>query len=324
MMADFRPEQINKLTQKFLRGTITAPEMDILEKWYSEKSLENPEWLLENESREDLKQRLFQNIRARIIPVKRLYPLWAKIAAAVLLITTAGIAVFKAKQDTSAGQFSVMGRPGQIRKIMLPDHSLVWLKGNSSISYPAHFSDSTRNVMLHGEALFEISKDRQHPFIISAGKYITRVLGTSFNIRSNNNGAFKLTVLTGKVQVFYEKNLPNQKPVIVTPGQVYEKLNPAIKPSLAVSTLDNKDAVVYGTQYPMAFEDTRFEEIKRRIEEKFDVSITTDQAAYQQCRISANVTDQSLQNTLKVICASIGAEFSINNDQIKITGGGCN
>lgn len=323
-MPDIQPQPIEKLTQKFMQGTITGAEMELLEQWYAQQPQPKPEWFLNNENREELKTRLYNNIRKEIVPVKKLYPAWLKVAAAVLVMGTAALVVFKLKQADPIQQYTVSNAPGHIRKVMLPDHSLVWLKGNSSLDYPAHFSDSTRNVTLHGEALFEVSKDRRHPFIINTGNYVTRVLGTSFNIKSNNEGAFKLTVLTGKVQVSSAVNKVMQQPVLVTPGKEFEMLNVAALPRVAVSTLDHKDAVVLGTQYPMNFEETGFEEIKRRIEEKFDVTINTVAASYQQCRVSANVTDQSLDNTLKVICAAIGAEYTVNKNIITITGGGCN
>ncbi|MDT3405336.1 FecR family protein [Mucilaginibacter terrae] len=323
-MPDIQPHYIKKITQKFMQGTISGAEAELLEQWYAQHPQPKPEWFLNNESREELKHRLYNNISKEIKPVKKLYPVWAKIAAAVLIVATAGIAVVKLQQADPIEQYTVSNAPGHVRKVMLPDHSLVWLKGNSSLDYPEQFSDSTRNVTLHGEALFEVSKDRRHPFIISTGNYVTRVLGTSFNISSNNTGAFKLTVLTGKVQVSSTVNKAMQKPVLVMPGKEFEMLSMVALPRVVVSTLDHKDAVVSGTQYPMNFEETGFDEIKRRIEEKFDVTINTVAASYQQCRVSANVTDQSLQNTLKVICAAIGAEYTVNKNIITITGGGCN
>ena len=307
-----------------MQGTITVPETELLEQWYAQQPQPKPEWLLNNESREELKHRLYNDIRKDIAPVKKLYPTWMKVAAAALIIATAGVMVFKLKQANPIQQYTVSNAPGHIRKVMLPDHSLVWLKGNSSLDYPEHFSDSTRNVTLHGEALFEVSKDRSHPFIINTGNYVTRVLGTSFNIKSNNVGAFKLTVLTGKVQVTSTVNTAMQKPVLVTPGKEFEMLSVAVQPRIVTSTLYHRDAVVSGTQYPMNFDETGFDEIKRRVEEKFDVTINTDAASYQQCRVSANVTDQSLENTLKVICAAVGADYAVNKNVITITGGGCN
>jgi hypothetical protein len=82
--------------------------------------------------------------------------------------------------------------------------------------------------------------------------------------------------------------------------------------------------VVIGTEYPMEFENAGFEEVKKKIEQKFNVQVQAGSENYQNCKLSANVTDQSLENTLKVICAAMGAEYTVTNNIIKITGGGCN
>ncbi len=331
-MFDNNNENIEILAQKLLLGTITESEKIILEEWYAENPAQTPEWQLRDESKELLEARLYQGIKQYITPVKRLFPAWAKLAAAASVLVFSSILLtiyFSSKEKEANKQYSIVGAEGHIRKVLLPDQSIVWLKGNSRLEYPPRFSDSTRNVVLHGEALFEVSKDRKHPFIILAGNYSTRVVGTSFNIKENQQQhSFKLTVLTGKVLVAQLKpdnvgtNL--QHPVLITPGNEFVSLN-TIKPLLITTTQPStQTAVVQGTEYMMDFENTGFKEVKSRIERKFDVEINAVDSIYLNCNLSANVTDQSLDNTLKVICAAIGAKYTITNNKITITGGGCN
>ncbi|MGC1390941.1 MAG: FecR domain-containing protein, partial [Bacteroidales bacterium] len=53
-----------------------------------------------------------------------------------------------------------------------------------------------------GEAFFEISPDVSKPFIIDAGKAKVKVVGTSFNVITNNReSAVEVFVKTGKVLV---------------------------------------------------------------------------------------------------------------------------
>jgi len=331
-MPDNNNENIEILAQKMLLGTITESEKIVLEKWYAENPSQTPDWQLHDDSKGLLEARLYQGIKQRITPVRRLFPAWAKLAAAasVLIFSSILLTIYFSSKDKGANkQYSIVGAEGHIRKVLLPDQSIVWLKGNSRLEYPARFSDSTRNVVLHGEALFEVAKDRKHPFIILAGNYSTRVVGTSFNIKENQKlQSFKLTVLTGKVLVSPIKNNvagPGLVPsVMVTPGKEFESLN-KISPVLVTTTQPSaKATVVQGTEYVMDFENTAFSEVKNRIEHKFDVTINSADAAYRTCALSADVTDQSLDNTLKVICAAIGARYTIMNNKITITGGGCN
>lgn len=331
-MYDSNSDHIQFLAQKLLLGTITEDEKIILEDWYNQNPAQTPEWQLHDESKELLEARIYQGIKQNITPVKRLFPAWAKVAAAasVLIFSAIGYKISSSSSKIpSIEQYSIAGVQGRIRKILLPDKSIVWLKGNSRLEYPSRFSDSTRNVALHGEALFEVAKDHQHPFIIIAGNYLTKVVGTSFNIKEDQQSqSFKLTVLTGKVAVsprkVENKAIALSGTVMVTPGKEFDALS-ATTPSLVTQARPTaKAAVTQGTEYMMDFENTGFAEVKSRIEHKFDVLINSTDAAYQSCEVSANVTDQSLDNTLKVICAAIGARYTIVNNKVNITEGGCN
>jgi len=79
----------------------------------------------------------------------------------------------------------------------LEDGSIVYLAANSSIYYPKHFTKKQRNVTLKGEAFFNISSNRQRPFIIETEDAVVKVVGTAFSI----NKPFKLSVLHGLVKV---------------------------------------------------------------------------------------------------------------------------
>jgi ferric-dicitrate binding protein FerR (iron transport regulator) len=60
----------------------------------------------------------------------------------------------------------------------------------------------TRKVSLKGEAFFDIVPDEEHPFIIDAGKAKIQVLGTSFNVITENaDNEVEVYVASGKVMV---------------------------------------------------------------------------------------------------------------------------
>jgi ferric-dicitrate binding protein FerR (iron transport regulator) len=66
---------------------------------------------------------------------------------------------------------------GKTKKVILEDGTIIWLKGNSSLTYPEHFVSATREVNLIGEALFEVAKDASHPFIVHSNGMNTRFWG---------------------------------------------------------------------------------------------------------------------------------------------------
>lgn len=86
-------------------------------------------------------------------------------------------------------------RGGQY-KIMLPDHSVVWLNAASSLRFPVTFTgSSTRLVVLDGEGYFEVASDQNKPFIVESQNQQTIVKGTKFNISAYRDDQKKITTL---------------------------------------------------------------------------------------------------------------------------------
>ena len=70
---------------------------------------------------------------------------------------------------------------------VLPDGTTVYLNTNSKIIFPKRFEKNKREITLKGEAFFEVTKDKNRPFIINVNEAQVEVLGTSFNILSNSS-----------------------------------------------------------------------------------------------------------------------------------------
>jgi transmembrane sensor len=321
--------EIETLAEKQLNGTITSEEFEKLEQWYT-TSPQNPvEWKLANENISELQARMLHAIKERIQEPIKTTKLWKSLTVAASILITCGIGTWIWQKKDPAVEIVQQVRlstAGKITKVHLPDHSIVWLKGQSRLEYPSQFTDSTRNVVLHGEALFEVAKDPKHPFIITTGKYVTRVLGTSFNINENaTDHTFKLTVLTGKVLISQNtSDSKSVKPTIVTPGNEYEMARKTTAPRVVPVPQSQKALLLQGTEYDMNFENASFEVVRSRIAKKFGVKIITDKNNYADCSLSADVTDQSLENTMKVIASVLNLKsYTINANEIKLTGGGC-
>lgn len=92
---------------------------------------------------------------------------------------------------------------GGQHQITLPDGTKVWLNAASSITYPATFVGAKRTVKVTGEAYFEVSPNKEKPFILDVdGKSLIEVLGTSFNVNSYaDEASIKTTLLEGSVKI---------------------------------------------------------------------------------------------------------------------------
>lgn len=149
---------------------------------------------------QDLKLRMWKNIRkATIAKTKNVYR-WMAAASVILVMTAVGYQFFNKAVNTE--HIVIMQTfENDIRLVRLPDGSRVWLNEGTKIEYPENFDGSTRNIVLTGEAFFEVEKDSSKPFIISSGLIKTTVLGTSFNVKAYNGTVPLVEVRTGKVKV---------------------------------------------------------------------------------------------------------------------------
>jgi len=104
-----------------------------------------------------------------------------------------------------AGRFSTS--VGEIRRIALPDGSVVTLDTDSTIQ--VDYGKQGRIVKLsQGVALFDVAHDPHRPFIVEAGSLRVRAVGTSFIVRHLEEPSAEVTVTRGVVDVWQEVTVP--------------------------------------------------------------------------------------------------------------------
>lgn len=121
-------------------------------------------------------------------------------------------------EDREAGPaFNTITTPnGGQYLVILPDGSRAYLNAASSLKYPIRFDGTERRVILSGEAYFEISKDRSHPFIVASSMQSVKVLGTHFNVSCYPDEPIKTTLAEGKVEITMATTA---KKAILKPGE---------------------------------------------------------------------------------------------------------
>ena len=101
--------------------------------------------------------------------------------------------------------------------IVLSDGSKVWISANSQLRYQQTFTGKTRDVILDGEAYFEVAHNKELPFRVFAGGQTVVALGTSFNVRAYSGDTYiKVSLVEGSVSV---TNDLSGKAVILKPAQ---------------------------------------------------------------------------------------------------------
>lgn len=120
------------------------------------------------------------------------YKKWIAIAAAIVIITTSAIYFFSYKNlqhkqqvatiEASTNEMNTM--PGTRSKTVLPDGTTVWLNSDSRITYNANFGETKREVVLTGEAFFDVVHNTEVPMVVHTKNVNIWVKGTAFNVRS--------------------------------------------------------------------------------------------------------------------------------------------
>ncbi len=237
--------------------------------------------------------------RGRIIMMRNRFMKIA--AAAVILIVIGAVSVYLATMNK---QIIVTTNNDQKNvEINLPDGSNIFLNRNTELVYSENFGKSERHVALSGEAFFEISNDPSKPFTVNAGKANIEVLGTSFNIITNNpDSAVEVYVETGMVKLSNNTGTQN---IIVDPGYVGtmdtkrtgKKLN------------ENPNYVSWKTGklvYDRQKLETVFDDLKR----VHDMEIITDDQGILDETWTSSIDNQSQDTIIRLICASFNLRYT--------------
>ncbi|MDD2792367.1 MAG: FecR family protein [Sediminibacterium sp.] len=223
----------------------------------------------------------------------------------------------------------VITQKGSKSYIKLPDGTGVWLNTDSKLTYAENFSGNTREVMLTGEAYFDVAHDPAHPFIIHTGKINIKVLGTAFNVRNYpQDKALETSLMRGKIEVSVN-NRPGEiivmKPLeklIISKDSSYTSEQsakqvanePTNKVVLTSVTYVQKDSLVAETSWlnnKMAFINEPLENIAQEIERKYDVTVVFNNPKARNYRYTGVFDNVSLQKVFEIIKYSKNINYRI-------------
>ena len=91
---------------------------------------------------------------------------------------------------------------GQRVNIELPDGSNVWLNAGTQMQYPVSFMEDKREIILDGEAYFDVARNEKCPFIVHTHAMDIEVLGTKFNVEAYaKQQNFEASLIQGKIKI---------------------------------------------------------------------------------------------------------------------------
>lgn len=196
-----------------------------------------------------------------------------------------------------------------IVKSKLPDSSAIVINKGSKIGDTADFNKKNREVLLEGECFFDITPDKDKPFIIHIDKLFIEVLGTSFNVRKKGN-IIEVPVKTGKVKMYTDEHT-----LIVSAGQTGTYATLSGELSIKDTIDENQIGYATGDFY---FRDMSLQEIAHYLENAFDVKIIIADDQLLQSRMSAHFKKRSLNYIMDLIAATLDLQYDIKGNIIHL------
>lgn len=272
-------------------------------------------------------------------PLRR--PIWRRgfwqIAAGLLLTLGAGgWWLGQRSADVEHFTFATEGYPDwklavnearQSMLIQLADGSQVSLGQHSRLRYPAEFGTTKREVFLTGNAFFEVTKNPHAPFLVYTNTIVTKVLGTSFEVKSSPDSSdVTVEVRTGRVSVYANDSDLHQDPeargIILTPNQkaVYHRPDASIRKALVdkpILLLSVKEMEQF------FFEAAPAAEVFQALGKAYGIDVIYDEEVLKNCLLTINLTDEDLYQRLEVISMVIDIHYKFIDGQIVIFSRGC-
>jgi ferric-dicitrate binding protein FerR (iron transport regulator) len=210
--------------------------------------------------------------------------------------------------------------PGERIDVTLDDGSVIYLNAASRVTLDSEFNGSTREVLLTGEAFFQVSPNADRPFKVHTETLYTQVLGTSFNVRAYpEDESTHVTVESGKVRV----GVGEQELSILAPGMNlgYDKKQQQWK-----ITHDVDSELFTGWHNGvLRFEDAPLETIITSIERYYGIgTIVWENAAAKHCRYTVHLEHRDLPNTLRILEITTNMVMTLEDSgELRITGNAC-
>ena len=317
--------KLDNLIKRYLDNSATDDEIQALHDWYrsvNNRPVLSPYKSLNEES--SAKEKMFAGLRQQIrndrnsIRRKQL-KVYQYAAAAAIIIVSAFYAIKYRRNYVDPGKYytTTTTKYGEHKTIHLSDGSTVWLSSGSKITYPRKFTQQQREVNFEGEAYFEIAKDKLHPFIVHSGQSSTKVLGTSFNVRSfNKQDYIEVDLIEGKVS-FTGKN----SEVILLPKEklVYNKA----KGRINKSTFKDVDAILMRREGEFDYNNVSIEEIAEELTRNFNINIKVE-GGVRDCAFYGRLKKhESVDKFLHKMGVIVNATVTKSNNGYLIKGGGC-
>lgn len=252
---------------------------------------------------------------------------WVAAAAIIFLMLSSLVGLYvhqsrNIEQEPVVEERSVPA--GKTLNLTLEDGSKVLLNSGSSIKFNKPFSKDSREVLLTGEAFFEVEADKNRPFKVHTGSLKTTVLGTAFNVKAfPKERKVQVAVEQGRVSV--ERRTDNasvnkESATVLKPNQwvTFDRESKNLKKEFGniYEMIAWKDGVVF-------FHNKSVNDLVPILKRWYGIDIMIENNAIKECVMHGTYKEESLENVLKAMQFALNIDYEITKETITLTGGQC-
>ena len=231
--------------------------------------------------------------------LRKIFLTYSKIAAILVvpLLLASGFLYFQLNEYLFQKNVfvDVVSPIGSRTSLNLPDGSMVWLNGDSHITYPAVFGKK-REVKIEGEAFFKVKSDKTHPFLVTAKDIVVRATGTEFNVTAyGDNPEVSVILKEGKVAVL------NDKQSVLKEMEAGYLLRHQEQSSSVDYSEVNAASYTEWANGRLIFNHATMAEVVERMERWYGVDIEIRDNELWQLHFKATFTNESIEEALKLL-----------------------
>ncbi|MBC9796558.1 FecR family protein [Sinomicrobium weinanense] len=214
--------------------------------------------------------------------------------------------------------FNILRVPyGKTFKLKLSDGTMAHLNAGTSLRYPVKFSGRAREVFLEGEAFFDVSENKDRPFLVRTGNMDIEVTGTRFNVSAYEDDPETSVVLAGGAITIHSTGRSGKTGTSAT-------LSPGQRGALARGTsridlreVDVEDYIAW-MDGKVIFYNKAFKDVLKILERKYNVTIKNDYPELNKERFKAIFDDETIEQVLRTFTESRLFSYRIRNNIIVI------
>ena len=231
-------------------------------------------------------------------------PVWGYALVCALAALVLGLFLFRPAPRT------VIPAAAGVQAVVLPDGSRATLAPGATLSFRRHgFGRRDRAVTQTGKVYYSVERNESLPFEITASEAFVRVLGTRFQIETDDTGT-AVDVVDGRVLFAaapsgVRKTVREEDGVILTRG-MHAELAPGVTVP-ALSEAEHANPAAWATHF-FRYQDTPLSEVLQELSSNFGRTLSTDQPDR---RLTGEFEGTDLQEILPLIEDALNLTISI-------------